>query len=167
MSLTLVQSIPYIIIVQSILKKWGIGSYYYALAKPRVHCYNQILMTRMQVVAGSLMSPNNRVQWYRLRPLSYLRWYIECPTSGVVSLDRSSENNPAPILRPRIVTPCIPISFHWLVRMMTTKVDFLCGNTCAFPVGAGTWLWGFSVLKSWSTWADHWWCWLPSLSIPS
>ena len=33
-----------------------------------------------------------------------------------------------------------PFCFRLLVRpMMTTKVVFLCGSTCAFPACAGTW----------------------------
>jgi len=77
------------------------------------------------------------------------------PTRGVVPLDRVSGNNLAPILRTRLATTYVPISFRLLVLlMMTTKVVFLYSSTCAFPVCAGTWCRDLLVLQSWLTRAE-------------
>ena len=138
-SLTLVQHIPCIIPIISFSDRWGLRSRCRALAKPRVHRPNRVSMTRMRVVAWSHVSPDNVMQQYRLGPPAVCNdtaipdsW---CCSSG----RRASGNNPAPIPRPRLATPCVPVSFRLLVLMMTTKVVFLRGSACAFPVCAGTW----------------------------
>jgi len=71
----LVWSLPCLIIAVSISDKWGIRSRCRALAKPRVHRHNRMSMTRMRVVASSLMSPDHGVQRYRLGPSSRLQRY--------------------------------------------------------------------------------------------
>ena len=73
--LTLVRHVPCLIIVVSISDKLGTRSCCRLLAKPRVHRHNRVSMTRMRVVASSLVSPDHGVQRYRLRPSSRLRRY--------------------------------------------------------------------------------------------
>ena len=51
--------------------------------------------------------------------------------------------------------------------MMTTKVVFLRGNTCAFPVCAGTWPRDLLVPQSRLTRAEPRHCRLPGLGMPS
>jgi len=67
-NLTLVQHIPYIITIVNRWDKWGIHSHCWALTKPRVNHHNQVSMTKMNTVAWSLISPNNGVWQYHLRP---------------------------------------------------------------------------------------------------
>jgi len=141
-SLPLVWHMPYIIIVVDISDKWGIHSRCRTLAKPRVHRHNLVSMTRMRVVASSLVSPqaDHRVQRYRLGPSSRLQqysdsqlvvlflWAMPLETTQLLFRDLDSQ------------LLAFPFSFRLLVLLiMTTKVVFLHSSTCAFPVSAGTW----------------------------
>jgi len=66
----MVRHMPCTITVVSVLDKWWIRSRGRALAKPRVHHHNWVSMMRKQVVARSLVSPDNGVQQYHLWPLA-------------------------------------------------------------------------------------------------
>jgi len=69
---------------------------------------------------------------------------------------------------PRLSVPCVPVSFRLLVLlMMTTKVVFLRGSACAFPVCAGTWPRDLLVPQSRLTRAEPRQCRLPGLRMPS
>jgi len=69
---------------------------------------------------------------------------------------------------PRLLVPCVPVSFRLLVLlMMTTKVVFLRGSACAFPVCASTWPRDLLVLQSRLTRAEPRQCRLPGLKMPS
>jgi len=139
-SLALVRRMPCIIIVVSISDKWGIRSRCRALAKPRVHRHNRVSMTRIRVVASSLVSPDHGVQRYRLGPSSRLRRYSDSPL--VVLFLWAVPLETAPLLFRDLDSQLLafPFSFRLLVLlMMTTKVVFLRGSACAFPVCAGTW----------------------------
>ena len=139
-SLALVRRLPCIIIVVSISDKWGIRSHCHALAKPRVHRHNHVSMTRIRVVASSLVSPDHGVQWYRLGPSSHLRrysdsrlvvlvlWAVPLETALLLFCDLDSQ------------LLAFPFSFRLLVLLLKmTKVVFLHGRACAFPVFTGTW----------------------------
>jgi len=104
------------------------------------------------------MSPDNRVQQYRLGPSGLLRrysdsrlvvlflWAVPLETTPLLFRDLYSQLFAFPF-------PSVPVSFRLLVRMIT-KAVFLHGSACAFPVSAGTWPRGFLVLRSRSTRAE-------------
>jgi len=159
---------PCIIIVVSISDKWGIHSRCCALAKPSVHRHNRVSMTRMRVIASSLVSPDHGVQRYRLAPSSGLRRYSD--SRLVVLFHWAVPLETAPLLFRDLDSQLLafPFFFRLLVLlMMTTKVVFLCGSACAFSVGAGTWPRGFLVLQSRLTRAESRRCRLPGLGMPS
>ena len=159
---------PCIIIVVSISDKWGICSRCRALAKPRVHRHNRLLMTRIRVVASSLLSPDHRVQRYRLGPSSRLRRYSD--SQLVVVFIWAVPLEAAPLLFRDLDSQLLafPFSFRLLVLlMMTTKVVFLRGSACAFPVCASTWPRDLLVPQSRLTQAEPQQCRLPGLGMPS
>jgi len=99
---------PCIITIVSFSDRWGLRSRCHALAKLRVHRPNRVSMMRMRVVAWSHVSPDNVMQQYRLGPPAVCNntaipdsWYC---SSGC----RASGNNPTPIPRSRLATPCVP-----------------------------------------------------------
>jgi len=167
-SLALVWHMPCIIIVVSISDKWGICSRCCALAKLRVHHHNRVSMTRMRVVASSLVFPDHGVQRYRLRPSSHLRRYSD--SRLVVLFLWAVPLETAPLLFHDLDSQLLafPFSFRLLVLlMMTTKVVFLHGSACAFPVCTGTWSRDLLVPQSRLTQAVLRQCRLPGLGMPS
>ena len=167
-SLALVRRMACTIIIVSISDKWGIRSRCCALVKPRVHRHNRVSMTRMRVVTSSLMSPNHGVQQYHLGPLSHLRPYSDSRLMVLFLWAVPLETAPLLFRDLDWQLLAFPFSFRLLVLlMMTTKVVFLCGSACAFPVGAGTWPRGFLVLQSRLTRAEPQPCRLSGLGMPS
>jgi len=140
MSLALVRCMLCIIIVVSFLDKWGICSRCRALVKPRVHCHNQLSMTRMRVVASSFVSPDHRVQWYCLMSSSHLQRYSDSRLVVLFLWAVPLETTPLLLRDLDSQLLAFPFSFQLLVLlMMTTKVVFLHSSTCAFPVSTRTW----------------------------
>jgi len=167
-SLALVRCMPCIIIIVSISDKWGIRLRCRALAKRRVHRHNRVSMARMRLVASSLVSPDHGVQQYRLRLSSCLRRYSD--SRLMVLFLWAVPQETAPLLFHDLASQLLafPFSFRLLVLlMMTTKIVFLRGSACAFPVCAGTWPRDLLVPQSWLTQAEPRQCRLPSLRMPS